>query len=73
MPSLVTMTLLPVWRSGVGAGDADIGGEEFLPQPGARLRKDVAALAEHAVRRQIGVAFAKLSSQSSMSRWNAGR
>jgi len=41
-------------------GDADIGGEEFFPQFRARLRQDVAALAEHAVGRQVGVGFAEL-------------
>ena len=43
----------------VGAGDADIGGEEFLPQLGARLGQDVAAFAEHAVGRQVGVRVAE--------------
>ncbi len=43
----------------VGAGDADIGGEEFFPQLGARLGQDVAAFVEHAVRRQIGVRLAE--------------
>ena len=43
----------------VGAGDADIGGEEFLAQPGACLGQDVAAFAEYAVGRQVGVRLAE--------------
>ena len=41
-------------------GDADIGGQELLPQLGPRLGQDVAALVEHPVSRQIGVRLAKL-------------
>jgi hypothetical protein len=40
-------------------GDADVGGEEALAQPRARLGQDVAALAEDAVARQVGVAGAE--------------
>ena len=39
----------------VGAGDADIGGEEFCPQLGARLDQDVAPLMEGSIGRQVGV------------------
>ena len=40
--------------------DADIGGEEFLPQLGARLGQDVAPFVEHAVGRQVGVQPAEI-------------
>ncbi len=44
----------------VGAGDAHVGGQEPLPQLGARFRQDVAPLREHPVRRQVGVGQAEL-------------
>ena len=44
----------------VGAGDPDIGGQELLPQLGARFGQDVAAFVEHAVDRQVGMGFAEL-------------
>jgi hypothetical protein len=44
----------------VGAGDADIGGEEFLAQLGARFGQDVAAFVENAIGGQVGVQPAEI-------------
>ena len=56
----------------VGAGDADIGGQELLAQHLARLVDQGARLLQRPVRSSVVWTFMKLSATSSLLRWTAG-